>query len=182
MHAKYSKGFTLIELMVVIAVVTILAIAAAPTYTALLDRYRVNKAAEDVISVISNARAGSMKLHRQVNVKVATGANWCVGANAATLPTSGAKAGSANACSCATPSGCSVEGEQLVIPAGRHAGVSLTNASSGLTGTGLVFDGMVGATTSLASQSLSLQSPRGMFTVAITVTPLGQANTTITQN
>ncbi len=177
MRAKHSKGFTLVELMVVIAVVAILAVVAAPSYTALLDRYRVGKAAEDVVSVISNARAGSVKLHRQVNVSFTTGANWCVGANAAALPTAGAKAGTASACSCGTPSGCLVEGEQLVVPTGKHSGVNLTSASGAL-----VFDGMVGATTSLASQTLSLQSPKGLFTVAITVTPLGQATSTVTEN
>ena len=51
MRAVHSKGFTLVELMVVIAVAAILAVVAAPSYTALLDRYRVNKAAEDVVSV-----------------------------------------------------------------------------------------------------------------------------------
>lgn len=177
MQAKHAPGFTLVELMVVIAVVTILAIAAAPSYTALLDRYRVGKAAEDVVSLISNARAGSVKLHRPVNVSFTPGAAWCVGANAAVLPPPGEQAGGATACDCATPSGCSVEGEQLVIPTGKHAGVNLTSASGAL-----VFDGLVGATTGLATRSLSLQSPKGMFTVAITVTPLGQANTTVTQN
>ena len=177
MRVKYSRGFTLVELMVVIAVAAILAVAAAPSYTALLDRYRIAKATEDVVSVISNARAGSVKLHRQVNVSFTTGANWCVGANAADLPSAGAKADTADPCDCGTPSGCLVEGEQLVVPAGKHAGVSLTSASGAL-----VFDGMVGATNSLASRSLSLQSPKGMFTASITVTPLGQATSTITQN
>ena len=62
MYAKHAKGVTLIELMVVIAVVAILAAAAMPAYRTLLDRYRIGKAAEDVISVISNARAGSVKI------------------------------------------------------------------------------------------------------------------------
>lgn len=177
MRANKSEGFTLVELMVVIAVVAILAAVAAPSYTALMDRYRVGKAAEDVVSVISNARAGSVKLHRQVNVSFTTGADWCVGANAAALPTAGAQAKNADACECGTPSGCSVEGEQLAVPVGKHPGVELTSASGAL-----VFDGKVGATTGLANRSLSLQSPKGMFTVAITVTPLGQATSTITQN
>ena len=177
MRAVHSKGFTLVELMVVIAVAAILAVVAAPSYTALLDRYRVNKAAEDVVSVISNARANSVKLHRQVNVSFTTGASWCVGANDAAPPSGGEKAGTASACNCATPSGCSVEGEELVVPVGKHAGVNLTSASGAV-----VFDGLVGATTSLGTQSLSLQSPKGMFTVAITVTPLGQATSTVTEN
>jgi len=176
-QAKYSKGVTLVELMVVIAVITILAIAAMPSYRELLDRYRVGKAAEDVVSLISNARSGSLKLHRQVAVSFVTAGSWCVGANAAATPTGGARAGVATACDCGTPTSCSVDGENLVIPVGKHPGVSLTSASGNI-----VFDGLVGATTGLATQSAVLQSPAGMFTVTVNVTPLGQANMTVTQN
>lgn len=177
MHAKYSKGVTLVELMVVIAVIAILAIVAMPSYRELLDRYKVGKAAEDVVSLISNARSGSVKLHRQVAVSFATDEDWCVGANAAATPTGGARAGAAAACSCDSPSTCVVDGENLVIPIGKHPGVKLTSV-----GGNIVFDGLVGATTGLATQAATLESPEGLFTVTVNVTPLGQANMTVTEN
>lgn len=177
MYAKYAKGVTLVELMVVIAVIAILAIAAMPSYRELLDRYRVGKAAEDVVSLISNARSGSVKLHREVAVSFTTDANWCVGANAAAAPTGGARAGTATTCSCGSPATCLVDGENLVIPVGKHPGVTLTSATGDI-----VFDGLVGATTGLATQTAILESPAGMFTVTINVTPLGQADTTVVQN
>lgn len=177
MYAKYAKGFTLVELMVVIAVIAILTIAAMPSYRELLDRYRVGKAAEDVVSLVSNARSGSVKLHRQVAVSFVTASSWCVGANAAATPTGGARAVAASTCACGTPSSCLVDGENLVIPVGKHPGVTLTSA----TGT-IVFDGLVGATTGLATQTALLESPAGMFTATINITPLGQANTTVVQN
>lgn len=177
MQAKYSKGVTLVELMVVIAVITILAIAAMPSYRELLDRYRVGKAAEDVVSLISNARSGSVKLHRQVVVSFATDEDWCVGANAAATPTAGARAGAANACSCDAPNTCTVDGENLVIPIGKHPGVKLTGV-----GGNIVFDGLVGATAGLATEAATLESPEGLFTATVNVTPLGQANISVTQN
>lgn len=178
MHAKYEKGVTLVELMVVIAVIAILAIAAMPSYRELLDRYRVGKAAEDVVSLISNARSGAVKLHRQVAVSFATDANWCVGANSAARPSAGGLALAATTCSCASPATCLVDGENLVIPVGKHPGVKLTSTTGNI-----VFDGLVGATTDITTpHSAVLESPAGMFTVTINVTPLGQANTTVVQN
>jgi len=176
-HGRTSKGFTLVELMVVIAVVAILAAAAMPVYRNLLDRYRIGKAAEDVVSVISNARAGSVKLHRRVNVAFTTSADWCVGANAAPAPTGGARAGAATACDCASANTCLVDGEMLAVPLGKHPGVSMTAASGNLE-----FDGIVGATTGLATRTVTLLSPLGKYTASIAVTPLGQANLTYTEN
>lgn len=175
MHVRTSKGFTLVELMVVIAVVAILAAAAMPAYRNLLDRYRVGKAAEDVISVISNARAGSVKVHRRVNVAFQN--DWCVGANAALEPTGGVRAGAATACDCASANTCLVDGEMLAIPVGKHPGVTMTSANDSLE-----FDGIVGATTGLATRTVTLLSPLGKYTASIAVTPLGQANLTYTEN
>lgn len=177
MYARHAKGVTLIELMVVIAVVAILAAAAMPAYRNLLDRYRIGKAAEDVVSVISNARAGSVKVHRRVNVSFTTSGDWCVGANSALEPTGGARAGAATACDCASANTCVVDGEVLAIPVGKHPGVSMTAASGSLE-----FDGIVGATTGLATRTVTLRSPLGKYDASIAITPLGQANLTYTEN
>ncbi len=177
MHAKYSKGVTLVELMVVIAVVAILAAVAMPSYRALMDNYRLRKAGEDVVSLISNARSGAVKLHREVNVSFTDGPSWCVGANAAVEPAAGALAGNAGGCDCGDPSTCLVAAEQLAIPAGKHPGVSMASASSALD-----FNGVTGATTGLAGSTIVLNSPLGLFTGTVTVTPLGQSNLAIVEN
>ena len=169
-----SKGVTLVELMVVIAVVAILAAVAMPSYRELMDNYRVRKAAEDVVSLISNARSGAVKLHRQVNVSFASGTDWCVGANSAGVPSSGQQAGTAAACTCGTAGSCMVDGEEVVIPPLKHPGVTL-----GVGSTSLVFNGVTGATTGLSGSTIALHSPLNKFTATVTVTPLGQANLVI---
>ena len=52
-----QRGFTAIELMVVVAIVAILAALAAPSFTPLIERWRVRSAAEDLTSTIYYARS-----------------------------------------------------------------------------------------------------------------------------
>lgn len=180
MHGQTSKGFTLIELMVVIGVIAILAVVAMPSYRDLMDNYRVRQAGEDVISLISNARTGAVKLHRQVNVSFKTGANWCAGANAAVEPTGGASAGNAVACDCAAPGTCVLGtsgSEQTAIPSGKHPGVTMTSPDGAL-----VFNGITGVTTGLTGTAVTLTSPLNKFTATVTVTPLGQSSLVVAGN
>ena len=176
-HRQISRGFSLVELMVVIAILAILVVVAVPSYQAQLDNYRVRKAGEDLVSVISTARSGAVKLHREVNVSFTTGASWCAGAKSAVEPSAGARAGNAVACDCASATACLVDTEQVAIPVGKHPGVSMGSASSAL-----VFNGVTGATTALTGSVITLASPLNKFTATVTVTPLGQANLAIIQN
>ncbi len=168
-HGQTSKGFTLVELMVVIAVVAILAAVAMPSYQELMDNYRVRKAGEDVISLIANARSGAVKLHRPVTVSFNTGASWCAGANAGVQSAAGLLAAAALPCDCATPTGCMLDDEQLALPIGKHPGVSLGSGSA------FAFNGVTGATVGLAGGTVTLDSPLNKFRATVTVTPLGQA-------
>lgn len=180
MHGQISKGFTLIELMVVIGVLAILAAVGMPSYRDLMDNYRVRQAGEDMISLIANARTGAVKLHRQVNVSVKTGASWCAGANAAVEPTGGALGGTAMACDCASPNTCllgTAGSEQTAIPSGKHPGVTVTSPASTL-----VFNGISGVTTGLTGTTVTMTSPLNRFTATVTVTPLGQSNLVVAGN
>ena len=56
-----QRGFTAIELMVVVAIVAILAALAAPSFTPLIERWRVRSAAEDLTSTIYYARSEAIK-------------------------------------------------------------------------------------------------------------------------
>ena len=173
MQPRHSSGFTLIELMVVVAIVAILAVMAAPSYRDMIDRFRVRGAADDVLSVLANARAQTVKLGLDTAVASTAGANWCVGANSAALPTGGASAGAPAACDCATPSGCLVADVQTVVPVGKHGAVTMRTASA------FTYDGKLGTVLTGGAiappGAIVLTSPTGRYDVSIGVTPLGQA-------
>ncbi len=56
-----QHGFTAIELMVVIAIVAILAALAAPSFTPLIERWRVRDTAEGLASTLYFARSEAIK-------------------------------------------------------------------------------------------------------------------------
>ena len=60
-RSSTQRGFTAIELMVVVAIVAILAALAAPSFTPLIERWRVRSAAEDLTSTIYFARSEAIK-------------------------------------------------------------------------------------------------------------------------
>ena len=56
-----QSGFTAIELMVVVSIVAILAALAAPSFTPLIERWRVRQAAENLTSSLYFARSEAIK-------------------------------------------------------------------------------------------------------------------------
>lgn len=58
---RTSHGFTAIELMVVVAIVALLTALAAPSFTPLIERWRVRGAAESLQSTIYYARSEAIK-------------------------------------------------------------------------------------------------------------------------
>lgn len=81
-----SKGFTLIELMVVVAMLAILASLAAPSFADAIRRHRVESMREEMLASITLARVEAMTQGREVTLlrttpcpQAATAMDWDCG-------------------------------------------------------------------------------------------------------
>lgn len=71
---KEEQGFTLIELMVTIAVLAIIAMMAAPSMSQLLLKQNLNKSSQELIFVLNQARAKAALDRREITVQLNTSA------------------------------------------------------------------------------------------------------------
>ena len=77
-----KSGFTLIEMMVVIAIISIVASVAVPSFSSLFDKYRLRGAADALFGDLQAARMEAIRSNSTVYVNFVTGANWCYGMKA----------------------------------------------------------------------------------------------------
>ena len=75
MMFKTEKGFSLVELMVVIAIIVILGAISAPNIVTGLPKYRVRNATRDLTSKMRRARSIAVKEHRDVTITFDTSKN-----------------------------------------------------------------------------------------------------------
>ena len=81
---RQARGFTLLEVMVVVAIIAVLAAIAAPSFTPLIERWRVRNAAEGLQSTLYFARSEGIKRGGNVIVMKAANDGSCTNATAAT--------------------------------------------------------------------------------------------------
>jgi type IV fimbrial biogenesis protein FimT len=79
MSRQRHKGFTLIELMITIAVLGVLVALALPSFQSILEGRRLVGAADDLYSNIQYARSEALKRNETIRFQVTTGTNWCFG-------------------------------------------------------------------------------------------------------
>ena len=78
MKAK-MHGFTLIELMVVVALVAIIASFAVPSFQTMIANSRLASSTNDLVGVLNFARTEAVKRGRTVMVSPTTGSDWANG-------------------------------------------------------------------------------------------------------
>lgn len=171
-HPSRYMGFTLIELMVTLAVMAIVLAAAEPSFVDFFDKYRLRGAVDDAVSVISNARASAVKSDRDVNISLGgTTTAWCLGANAAVEPTGGNPVAAAAACDCTNSAQCLVGGERMAIDVGQEGKVSVNSVA-----TTFGFSSKLGLINPLGNAAATFTSPRGRYDIRLDVNALGQAS------
>lgn len=170
--SKNVTGFTLVELVVALAVAAILMALAIPSFNAFFERARLRGAIDDAVSMITTAKGDALKTSRDVTVSVGgSTAQWCIGANEASTPAAAAAYVSSAACDCTISGKCMVGGVRRVVDAVAYQGVSL-----GAVGTTFQIDGKLGTLVDIATTPKVLMvSPTGDYQLQLEVSPLGQA-------
>jgi type IV fimbrial biogenesis protein FimT len=74
--AQRPTGFTLIELVTVVAVVSLLTVAAAPSFSDLVANHRTKNAATDLYVALAKARSEAVKRNASVTVSPNAGVDW----------------------------------------------------------------------------------------------------------
>ena len=178
---RARQGFTLIELMITIAVLAVLLALAAPSFDDSIKRARLKGAADGIVSLVDSARQQATRLNRDVNLTL-RGANgtWCVGARAAANPAPGQAVAAAPSCDCsANPAECVVAGNTLVAdsasfgPVGGRA--TIDNADIAV-----VFDRRLGTLQDFATRgNVLLSQPNSTLQLQVEVDALGHARVCI---
>jgi len=72
---QLKRGFTLVELMVTIAVMAIIAMIAAPSFGNILYKQQLNTNTRELISTLSQARSQAVILRKDTTVHLMNGTN-----------------------------------------------------------------------------------------------------------
>jgi prepilin-type N-terminal cleavage/methylation domain-containing protein len=78
--AARNRGFTIVELMVTLAVAAILVALAVPTYRDVRERSIVRGASGDLVALVTQAKFEAAKRNDYVTMSVrGSGSSWCIG-------------------------------------------------------------------------------------------------------
>ncbi|MFP5344533.1 MAG: GspH/FimT family pseudopilin, partial [Gammaproteobacteria bacterium] len=115
--ARKFKGFTLVELMVSVAVLAILLAIGIPAFQSTLDKRRLTGAAEQLYADLQFARSEAIRQNKRVTVYF-NASTWCYGMDVE--PSSD--------CDCSSaPGNCTVGGVQKVVSGTDFRNVALSN-------------------------------------------------------
>ncbi|TRX02945.1 GspH/FimT family pseudopilin [Candidatus Methylobacter oryzae] len=99
MNRQKNAGFTVLEIMIVVAIACILAAVAVPSFQDMIERDRLKQVVESLKSDLQFARTEAIKRNQDIHFSRSSGnaGAWCYGLNP-----------DAN-CNCATPGSCAVK-------------------------------------------------------------------------
>jgi type IV fimbrial biogenesis protein FimT len=112
MKPRRARGLTLIELVMVLAVLAVLGAVALPSLGARLQQQRLGTAAETLVADINEARFEAARQGRAIHIVMQPGAGWCW--SVATTAT----------CPCGQAQACELRSARVA----DHAGVALVQA------------------------------------------------------
>lgn len=177
-YPRPNLGFSLVELMVAVAVLAVLVAAAAPSFQEYFAKARLRGAADGLASQVALARANAMRNDRDVVVSVVGEDDvWCSGGRQfAPTGTVGLVGGAGSStCDCSDDASvCIVAGQQSLVSSTDYSDVQLDS----LTGSAdLQFDRKVGMLTDLTSRTIALKSAKypDRFALNVVISPLGHA-------
>lgn len=148
---RLAKGFTLLELMVTIAVVAILAAVAYPNMTALINSQRLSATTNELIAGLQIARGEAIRRNARVSLCRSTDGATCAGASAGAAWSGWAVLADTNGDG--TPDSLL---KTSTVPAGL-----IVNASDAITDDAIVFrpDGLARTSTALLKAAISVCMP-----------------------
>jgi len=76
------RGFTLLEMAAVLAILGIVVSVAAPSYVSFMQRQQLRSAADALLQDLRNAREFSVRTQRPVYISYSLGKTWCWGVSA----------------------------------------------------------------------------------------------------
>jgi type IV fimbrial biogenesis protein FimT len=108
---RHPRGFSAVELMIVLAIAVVLAMVAAPSFQPVVDRQLVRSAASNLNVDIQYARSEAVRKNAAVTVSFSAAAPWCYGIVNGTA-----------ACDCATAGSCDLK----TVSGADYGNVSMT--------------------------------------------------------
>ncbi len=165
-----NKGFTALELMIVMVIVAIGVALAVPTYRDVMQRRETTAQAEDLVAFMSFAQSEAVKYNQLISVHLtySDAKTWCIGANEGSAP-----------CDCLetnTAAGdfCSLNGVATIMESSEWTKSSMTVPSPDPT---MVFDPVRGTMISAdlgTDHIIEVQSDNGKWALRIDVEATGR--------
>lgn len=118
-----ARGFTLVEMMVTVAVAAILATIAVPSFNGVMERFRARRATETLAATMYLAKSEAAKRNQSVSVvftKNTDGTTWCYGLSASTTCD----------CNTTTTSACTLGDVGTVVKSTQFKGINMTNPTA----------------------------------------------------